>query len=230
MDWGKPYERESMFTGIGSWFSPLWKGKDWLKVVSVHWGTSTRKWESFPFDVCIISGSIRSVTKNDYATRKLRNWVIWCLENKKRIVGICYGHQLIGEILGGKIVKNIHGPRVGNVGKIEIAPNLPDALGVMLRENWITSHTECLASLPSEVDILSRSEGYEVEAFSYQNRVYGFQFHPEMTSEILSFLWEPHLTRSWLAPYRADLDQKIRDTISPKNPDCFLDWIKRHEQ
>ena len=37
--------------------------------------------------------------------KELKKFVESLITNKKRIVGICFGHQLIGEILGGNLIR-----------------------------------------------------------------------------------------------------------------------------
>ncbi|HEY9448176.1 MAG TPA: aminodeoxychorismate/anthranilate synthase component II [Gemmatimonadaceae bacterium] len=104
------------------------------------------------------------------------------------ILGVCLGHQAIGEAYGGKVVR---ATRVmhGKTSRIEHSGNglfegLPTPLEVMRYHSLIVE----ASSLPRELEVLatSRDDPTEIQAMRHASHpVWGVQFHPEsiMTQE-----------------------------------------------
>lgn len=95
------------------------------------------------------------------------------------ILGVCLGHQAIGEAYGGKTVKAekpIHGKssmiKHDGTGLFE---GLPNPLEAARYHSLITDLDGC-----EDLIITARSEGDEIMAMKHRTHpVYGVQFHPE---------------------------------------------------
>ncbi len=102
------------------------------------------------------------------------------------ILGICYGMQLMGYHLGGKVehserreygagtlfLKNENGERTGECGLFD---NLPDALEV-----W-NSHGDKLTGLPAGFHAVGHTSNSPFAAIeNSERRLFGLQFHPEV--------------------------------------------------
>jgi anthranilate synthase/aminodeoxychorismate synthase-like glutamine amidotransferase len=98
------------------------------------------------------------------------------------ILGVCLGHQAIGEAYGGKVVRAktlMHGKtsRITHDGK-GIFKNVPSPLEVM-RYHSLVVQTD---SLPAELEITARAKDDASEIHALRHReypVWGVQFHPE---------------------------------------------------
>jgi len=98
------------------------------------------------------------------------------------ILGVCLGHQAIGEAYGGKVVRArrlMHGKtsRITHDGK-GIFSNIPSPLEVM-RYHSLVVETD---SLPAELEIIARARDDSTEIHAIRHRehpVWGVQFHPE---------------------------------------------------
>ena len=97
-------------------------------------------------------------------------------------LGVCLGHQAIGEAYGGKVVRArtlMHGKtsRITHDGK-GLFKDVPSPLEVM-RYHSLVVETE---SLPDEIEILARAtdDSSEIHAIRHRKHpVWGVQFHPE---------------------------------------------------
>jgi anthranilate synthase/aminodeoxychorismate synthase-like glutamine amidotransferase len=98
------------------------------------------------------------------------------------MLGVCLGHQAIGEAYGGRVVRAdrvMHGKtsRVRHDGK-DLFSGLPDPMEVM-RYHSLTVEA---SSLPDDLVVLARAEEStkEIHAVRHRkHRVWGVQFHPE---------------------------------------------------
>lgn len=98
------------------------------------------------------------------------------------ILGVCLGHQAIGEAYGGRVVraaKVMHGKtsRVTHDGTGLFA-RLPNPMQVMRYHSLVVD----AASLPADLQALARADDdpSEIHALRHQrHRVWGVQFHPE---------------------------------------------------
>jgi anthranilate synthase component II len=98
------------------------------------------------------------------------------------ILGVCLGHQAIGEAYGGRVVRArrvMHGKTssVTHAGR-GLFEGLPSPLSVMRYHSLIVDR----ASLPDVMEILAQAADDEDEVHAMRHRehpVWGVQFHPE---------------------------------------------------
>lgn len=95
------------------------------------------------------------------------------------ILGICYGHQLIASLSGGKIRQSK--PEFGKA-KIKIVRKNPLLHGKFSNSIVWMSHRESVTQLPRGLEIIALSEFSPITAFFNKKRqLYGVQFHPEVS-------------------------------------------------
>ena len=98
------------------------------------------------------------------------------------ILGVCLGHQAIGEAYGGKVVRArtlMHGKtsRITHNGT-GIFANVPSPLEVMRYHSLIVQ----TGSLPDELEVVAHAKDDPTEIHAVKHReypVWGVQFHPE---------------------------------------------------
>jgi len=98
------------------------------------------------------------------------------------ILGVCLGHQAIGEAYGGRVVRAdrvMHGKtsEVEHDGK-GVFVGLPSPLEVMRYHSLVVERS----SLPDSLEVVARAAGDPNEIHGVRHRkhpVYGVQFHPE---------------------------------------------------
>jgi anthranilate synthase component 2 len=104
----------------------------------------------------------------------------------KSMLGVCLGHQAIGEAFGGKLtnLKNVYhgvateigvGSRESGVGSI-LFENLPERFSVGRYHSWIVSDED----FPDELEVTARDDNNYIMALQHKKYdVQGVQFHPE---------------------------------------------------
>lgn len=99
----------------------------------------------------------------------------------KTIVGICLGAQLLADLLGARVYP---GPQK-EIGwfPIELTPAGSEVFGVLHRRLQVYHWHGDTFDLPPDSVHLALSEGCPNQAFLYQGRVLGLQFHIESTPE-----------------------------------------------
>lgn len=128
------------------------------------------------YDSFILSGR----RSNDRSMNALNARIIRrCVADSKKLLGICYGAELIVLTLGGTIRK-MDSLQKGNetitIGKANSLAS--DKIGVY------ESHIYELAKLGTELESIGSSKTCRHEIVRHKNRrIFGTQFHPEMTED-----------------------------------------------
>jgi GMP synthase (glutamine-hydrolysing) len=98
---------------------------------------------------------------------------------KKPLLGICYGHQMIAYVWGGKVEKG----GSAEYGMGEITVDEEDALFMGLPKKfraWV-SHFDEVKQLPPAFVVLAHSETCKIEAMKHSSLpIFSVQFHPEV--------------------------------------------------
>ena len=107
-------------------------------------------------------------------------WIAACLKAEIPVLGICQGAQQIAYHLGAEV-----GPKPGEpyeFGYYRIDP-VDGANGFLSEPLWVTQSHYHTFAIPEGAQHLAASELFPNQAFRYGDKVYGFQFHPEVTIE-----------------------------------------------
>ena len=112
--------------------------------------------------------------------KKIKEFVI---ELKKPYLGFCLGCQLLGEVVGGKVLKS-NNPEIGmlNINFLENKKNdllfneFPDKITSL---QWHSYEVKDLEN-NKDVTLLASSPETKYQFFKYQKHAYGIQFHIEV--------------------------------------------------
>jgi len=136
-------------------------------------------------DSWIITGSKYSVYDNIEWIKSIKPFLFDIIKTNKPILGICFGHQLLAEVLGGKVEKNPMGWELGSYRIKLTLDGHKNSLfdGISDNEIFYESHQDTVSELPAGSISLAETEKSN-QSFVYNDCVYGVQFHPEFSWKI----------------------------------------------
>ena len=110
------------------------------------------------------------------------------LPSGKPVLGICLGAQQISRVLGAKVGPHADGHV--EVGYHSVEPTPHSAGFLEQRTMFYQWHRETF-EIPVDAIHLASNDVFPSQAYQYNNCVYGIEFHPEMTFEMV---------QNWSAP------------------------------
>lgn len=99
------------------------------------------------------------------------------------VAGICFGHQILAEALGGRVVKSGRGWGLGTQRYRMLSPPdwLSDEASEILTLNAV--HQDQVVELPPGAEVIAASDFCPYAALLYDDRAISFQAHPEFGYE-----------------------------------------------
>jgi len=128
------------------------------------------------FDSFILSGR----RKNDRRINAVNSKIIkYAVSEKKSLLGICYGAEILTITLGGTIKKS--DKRVGGQETVVIEKENEICRGEI---DVTESHNYEISQLGSQLHSLASSKSCKYEIVKHNNlNIFGTQFHPEMSDD-----------------------------------------------
>lgn len=168
------------------------------------------------WDGVILSGSPRDAWTDDPVNLQLGEWILRCRDAGVPVLGVCYGHQLMGRVLGARVAPHPGGLELGNTpvqltsaGRAsKLFDGLPDQFDVL------SSHSDVVSDLPS--GLIHTVAGTFAAIQGIQDStglLHGVQFHPETDPDTLRLIWNPR-RELWRPRVRFDLDA-VLDHMKP---------------
>jgi GMP synthase (glutamine-hydrolysing) len=130
------------------------------------------------YDGLVVTGSRASVYWDEPWIEEARAWGRGAVESATPALGICWGHQLLADAVGGT---------VGPMGEYELGyrtvrhsgdplfDGVPEAFTVF------TTHSDAVTDLPDDAAVIAEND-YGIQGFRYGD-VVGVQSHPEYDPE-----------------------------------------------
>jgi GMP synthase (glutamine-hydrolysing) len=172
----------------------------------------------------IISGGPRSVYEDDAIKCPQHVW-----SGRVPLLGICYGHQLMAHMLGGRVVAGKN--REYGEATLQIIANDTILSGVKDKDIVWMSHGDEVVAPPPAFESLARTKDCSVAAMAnLHSGMFGVQFHPEVThtqsgGRILeNFLFKIcHCQKTWDARDQlSGIVDEIRGQVGNRNVLFFV--------
>jgi GMP synthase-like glutamine amidotransferase len=204
-----------MFPALFSQVSPEWEFQ-FYDVCNGQFPDSAEE-----CDIYICTGSKSSVYDQETWITRLKEFVVAIYRSDKVYIGVCFGHQILGEALGGKVEKSPVGWCVG-VHRFHLTT----------RENWMQPFAESfnllmmcqdqVVQLPPEATLLADTPDCPHAMFRVGERMLGIQAHPEFPKEYDQALMELRVER--IGENKVQLG--IASLELPTQEIMFAHWIK----
>jgi len=152
------------------------------------WGEIDARRGDFPSptaaDTFVITGSSANVPNREPWMLETEAWLREIVGAKTPTFGICFGHQILAQALGGEVQKN---PRGREMGTLPIDRHADDPIfeGLPARFLANVSHVDTVVRLPKNAIALARSAREEHQVIRFTETCYGVQYHPEFDAEVM---------------------------------------------
>lgn len=178
------------FEGIGSMADDFAARQ--FPVTTTHWYRGDKAPALHSFDALIVMGGPMGIYDEAIYPwlADEKKLIKEAIDSGKIVLGICLGAQLVADVLGGPVTRNLH-KEIGWL-PLQIPANTashPVAKILARYPDVFHWHGDTFAIPPTALH-LARSEACANQAYVVNDRVYGFQFHLETTPESAAALIE----------------------------------------
>jgi GMP synthase (glutamine-hydrolysing) len=102
-------------------------------------------------------------------------------------LGVCFGHQMLGQGLGGRCVRNPRGREIGTLAIERLAAAASDPLFGEVPDSFQANvtHLDTVSELPPGAVALARTAQEDHHAIRFGETTWGVQFHPEIDRDVM---------------------------------------------
>jgi len=145
-------------------------------------------------DGWVIPGSRQSVYDDDPWIGRLESWTAEALERRTPLAGVCFGHQMVGRIMGAPVEKFAGGWNIGAIDyEVHDQPGWVDE--VPERYRLIASHQDQVLELPDGARLLATGDRCKVAGYTVDDHVLCVQGHPEFVPDLAGSLYRSRVER-----------------------------------
>lgn len=194
-----------------------WLRADWT-VYGLHQGQAPSNLEEC--DAYIATGSKASVYDDEPWIHQFAELARRIYDSQKPYIGVCFGHQMMGHALGGRVAKSPNGWSIG-VHKFAIQQTEEWMAPPAAEINILMSCQDQVVQLPPESKVLAGNEHCPVGIFQIGNML-GIQGHPEFQPAYAGALLKAR--REAIGPER--VDRALATLGHPLDGVLLAQWAK----
>ncbi len=138
--------------------------------------------DSEQYDAYLVTGSKADSFGNDPWIETLKSYLLERYQRGDKLLGICFGHQILALLLGGKAERAEQGWGLG-VHRYRMTEK-PQWMSPDLEElDMLISHQDQVTQLPENATLLASSEFCPIASYCIGDQVLCFQGHPEFVHD-----------------------------------------------
>ena len=148
------------------------------------------------YDAVLLTGSKADSFSDEPWVRTLRERVTGLLRQRKTLLGICFGHQLIAHCLGAEVGRAPQGWGMGRMRYDWVGPRplRPEAAAAASTMDLLASHQDQVLTLPAGATLLARSDFCPIAAYTVDDHVFCIQPHPEFVEDYNAWILQKRPT------------------------------------
>ncbi len=135
------------------------------------------------YDLIVVTGSKHGVYEPHSWIASTETLIRQAYAAGIKLIGICFGHQIIAQALGGVVEKSDQGFILGAVDYEMVLPG-----GETLHLPLYAWHQDQVVDAPEGAEIIASSAGCKIAGLKYGNRALTLQPHPEFTKAYMKAL------------------------------------------
>jgi len=195
-----------------------------LSFVSYNMMSFERPLDIDECDAYLITGSKFSAYDKDQWISKLKALIVELVKHQKKLVGICFGHQVIANALGGEVKKSKKGWGVGcMLSDIKINKNWLKPIEKSF--NLLVSHQDQVIKMPANAILVAGNNFCPVSSFIISDCVLCFQGHPEFNESYLKIIMKKRRDKIGAQGYKDAIDSLKKTPNSKEVAQCILNFI-----
>ncbi len=177
-------------------------------------------------DAYLITGSPKGVYDGEVWIAQLQDFIRAAHAQRRKLVGICFGHQILAHALGGHTEKSEKGWGIGR-HVVEIAATRPWMQPPLPTGGFYFCHQDQVQQLPNGAERLAGNNFcpngmFVIGEEGLGDRVFGLQAHPEFTPAVMAHAF------NWLRTQadQALVDQAVARTVGQAVDNAVMaQWI-----
>ena len=191
------------------------------------------------YDGLIWGGSSLNIYNDTPEIKKQIYFMKECFKKVKNILAICWGMQVAVTAAGGVVKKSQKGAHIGIAKDIEINSNglsHPIYKNKKLSFNTPAFNFDEVVTLPDSATLLASNQINKVQGIEFQtgvSRIWGIQYHPEITYEkmisLINFRRDRLINFRKVFKKESDIDihiENIKQEIQNTNKDSRMQELK----